>query len=350
MIKGFFDWLLEPVYDISKRFKTDPQSDVPDFATTLPEGIQELPIVTADKLEASNGAYRPLSFEEYIGQEQAKILIKATIAGTKSLNEKCPHILIYGPKGCGKTTLAKIIAKELGVKYQEIISTSVRHSNQLYEVIYQTEGGVLFFDEVHGISRELGEMMYPVMEDFVFQQEKISPFTMIGATTELGELEKTRAPFVDRFKLQIALEPYSLPEMKVIVKQYIQRRFPTITLEDWVITLIAENCRFTPRRAVALSDATVFMGKDVNKALNCFKILKQGFTAMDLSVLKLIARHEKGIGEQAICAYIGEQADTYRHRIEPYLLRHGLLIRTPRGRKITEEGLSKIEELNNVRT
>jgi len=328
---GFGDWLLQPVIDIYQGIKNAPP--------------------LRPKLTTARGkvkVFRPETFDEYIGQEKAKDILKSYIRAVKERNKTFPHILIHGKAGCGKTTLAKIIANELGEEFVETISSEISSSYDLeWKIDEVGEDGIIFLDEIHSLSRDTCESMYSMMEDFTLDGESIEPFTLIGATTELGEILKDRRPFYDRFKIIIELEDYTELQLSAIAYQFKQNSFPDDEIANYIYDEIGKNCRGTPRTAIRLLEATIYLNGDINRVLKNFSILKDGYTEKDLKILKYIAKSKGGVGLQGLSAYLGTSAENYTYEIEPYLLKQGLIIRTPRGRKIAEDGLSKIEELDN---
>jgi len=316
----FISWLVEPFVDILVEEKEEKYID-------------------------KSRIFRPLNFEEYIGQKNAKELLKNYITGIKQRNVVFPHTLIYGIAGCGKTTLARIIAKELNVNFISIIASDLEESEEIISKINETDGGILFVDEIHSLNREIAEKFYPLMEDF----KNVKPFTLIGATTELGEILNNRKPFVDRFKIIIELENYSIEDLVKIICQYKNKVFANETIENETYKIIAENCRNTPRTAIRLIEATIYFNGNIARVLKCCNILQNGLTTKDLKVLEYIASNEKGVGLNSIAQYLDTSTQNYIYNIEPYLLQNNLITRTSRGRKITQRGYQTIKELNEIR-
>jgi len=365
MIKKLFSWIFEPADAIYNDLKKNRIEEIiNDCEITLPK--KEL--ITKSSNDSS--LFRPLNFNQYIGQARAKDILKSYLSNIQKRNMTMPHILLSGSAGLGKTTLAKIIANELQVNFKEIISSKIESSKQLYDLLKDLDGGVLFLDEAHALSRDLVEPLYPIMEDFKIgdsnttnnkritiypegftpkeeTSDKIKPFTLIGATTEVGEIIKTRRPFYDRFKIKLELEDYNLDEIKLIINQYMKKTFPSDVIDSNSLHDIASNSRFVPRRAIALLEASVLMG-DTNKALNSYQIIKNGYTKKDLKVLEIIGQHPKGVGLQALTSYLGISQATYNYEIEPYLLRNNLILRGTRGRILSTEGKTVLASLKGI--
>ena len=288
--------------------------------------------------------FRPETFDEYIGQRKAKRILQNYIKAVKERNKIMPHILLYGKAGMGKTTLARIIANELQVNIVEVITSNIVDIYQIFEYLEQADGGILFLDEIHAITRDNAEKLYSLMEDFMYNGRYVKPFTLIGATTEVGEIIRTKRPFYDRFKIIIELEEYTKEDLIQIAKQYQERVFKE-ELEEEIYEILANNCRNTPRTLIRLLEATNYFDKNINEVLESFGIIKDGFTYKDLTILKYIAQNEKGVGLQGLISYLDTSRDNYLYEIEPFLLKNGCIIRTPRGRKITQKGLEIIRML-----
>ena len=337
--KGFLSWFFQPVTECFDGDVWGPNEeravDVSSF--TLPQ---------APQMKMKPKVFRPTTFADYIGQEKAKNILKAYIKGTKEREKIMPHVLIHGKAGCGKTTLAKIIAAELGVMIKESITSGFDLST-LSDTLREVENSILFLDEIHGLPREGAEQLYSAMEDFQVDGYNIGEFTLIGATTELGEIIKDRRPFYDRFKIIIELEDYEPKDLATIAKQYKEKTFPDDVMTDEVLAKIGRNSRGTPRTAIRLTEATIYLGGDLDQVLDNYSIIKDGFTLKDLKVLEYVGQNENGVGLQGLASYLQTSTENYTYEIEPYLLQQGLILRTPRGRKITDNGLKKIKELKS---
>lgn len=293
----------------------------------------------------TNVIFRPQNFIEYIGQERAKERLWNYIKGSKERNRVFPHTLLSGEPGTGKTTLAKILANELGVKFEECISSDLQDIELVRNKIDVVNGGVFFQDEIHSLPKEIAEKMYPIMEDFKCSGQFINPFTLIGATTEIGSIIDDRKPFYDRFEIILELEDYTIKELIQIGEQYRKRVFPNDNLDSDIYKIIALNCRCNPRSLIRLLKSTIYFGGNINKVLFNFGIIKNGFTEKDLKVLQYINNNERGVGLQGIAAYLGTQTKNYLYETEPYLLKNNLIVRTMKGRKITENGFKLLNEL-----
>lgn len=331
-MKNIIDWMLDPIVEcLASHFHE--------------EEIKQAGINFKIPKNSSLSLYRPDKFIDYIGQSRAKNTLKSYIDATKTRQQVMPHILIHGKAGCGKTTLARIVAKELGVNYKEIITSTIKCSFDLISQINEVDGGILFLDEIHALDRPTAESIYMIMEDFRYNQQSIKPFTLIGATTEMGELIKDRRPFVDRFKIHIELENYSETDLSKMMRQYRNMVFPKDELSDETFDLVSKNCRLTPRIGIRLLESIIYLNGDIKTALNNAGIIKDGYTEKDLKILRYIEQNDKGVGLQGLASYLGTSTKNYENDIEPYLLQNNLIVRTPRGRKITVTGKSKIQEL-----
>jgi len=354
---NFFEWLigankydakkekaltekrLEAIYSKTDNVFIGSQEEIEKFSKLLNKEKVNKPTTSM--------VYRPHTFNDYIGQSQAKEYLQRYIDGTKKRKRQFPHTIITGYAGTGKTALAKIIANELNLPFQEVLSARIKDPMELIEVVENIEGGILFLDEVHALDREIVEMLYTLMEDFQFEGRLFKPFTMIGATTEYGEMVENRKPFLDRFKIKITLEDYSKNDISQIVKKYKERTFKDDNISDLVYNKIAENCRFTPRVGISLLDSAVFLNGDIDTTLKSANIIKKGFTNKDLEYLEAIALSPKGIGLNAIASSLMTSKKDVTEQIEPYLFKNKMVISTKTGRIITDAGKALIIELKN---
>ena len=328
-------------------------------------------IVTNHELEADafEKTIRPDSFDEYIGQTDVKENIKVFVKAAKLRGTNLDHVLLYGPPGLGKTTLAHIIANELGTNIKTASGPTIEKSGDLAAILSTLEpNDVLFIDEIHRIPRYIEEILYSAMEDFKLdiiiggegQSRSIKidlpPFTLIGATTRSGDLS---APLRDRFGIMCKLEFYSDEELAEIVKR--SARVLDLEIEENAAHEIAIRSRKTPRIANRLlkrvGDFALVEGigvitlELVKKALTRLKINESGLDIADVQYLMSIIEKFNGgpVGIESIASSIGEEATTIEDVIEPFLLQEGYVKRTSRGRIITEKAYREFK-INNQRT
>ena len=328
-------------------------------------------IVTNHELEADafEKTIRPDSFDEYIGQTDVKENIKVFVKAAKLRGTNLDHVLLYGPPGLGKTTLAHIIANELGTNIKTASGPTIEKSGDLAAILSTLEpNDILFIDEIHRIPRYIEEILYSAMEDFKLdiiiggegQSRSIKidlpPFTLIGATTRSGDLS---APLRDRFGIMCKLEFYSDEELAEIVKR--SARVLDLEIEENAAHEIAIRSRKTPRIANRLlkrvGDFALVEGNGVitlelvKKALTRLKINESGLDIADVQYLMSIIEKFNGgpVGIESIASSIGEEATTIEDVIEPFLLQEGYVKRTSRGRIITEKAYREFK-INNQRT
>ena len=300
---------------------------------------------------------RPESINEYIGQTDVKENIQVFVSAAKMRDEPLDHVLLYGPPGLGKTTLAFIIAHELGTNIKTASGPSIEKSGDLAAILSSLEpGDVLFIDEIHRMPRYIEEILYPAMEDFSLDiivgsegnsrniKIDLPPFTLVGATTRAGDLS---APLRDRFGIISKLQFYTIEELKEIIKR--TARVLSVEIEDDAAYELATRSRGTPRIANRLfkrvRDFALVKGDGVididitNEALNRLKVDKIGLDNTDHELLLAIINKYNGgpVGIEAISSTIGEEVTTIEDVIEPYLLQMGLLKRTAIGRVVTDK-------------
>ncbi len=308
--------------------------------------------LTEDQLELS---IRPEELEEYIGQKEVKENLEIFIKAAKMREEPLDHVLLYGPPGLGKTTLAYIIAHELGSNIRTTSGPSIEKSGDLAAVLSSLEpGDVLFIDEIHRIPRFIEEILYSAMEDFTLDiivgndsssrniRIDLPPFTLVGATTRAGDLT---GPLRDRFGIINKLNYYTVEELQMIAKR--TAKVLEVTIEDDAAYELARRSRGTPRIANRLfrrvRDYALVMGNGVMNleitklALDKLKVDGLGLDETDYHLLKSIIEKFNGgpVGIEAIASSIGEEQTTIEDVYEPYLLQTGLLKRTSRGRIVT---------------
>ncbi len=299
---------------------------------------------------------RPTKLDEYVGQEKVKQSLEVYIKAAKSRKDALDHVLLYGPPGLGKTTLAHIIANELGSQFKITSGPAIEHAADLAAILTNlNKNDVLFIDEIHRLNKSVEEILYPAMEDFALDfivgkgpsaknmRLKIQPFTLIGATTKAGMLT---SPLRDRFGVISRLELYKDDELQVIVKR--SAKILNIDIDESASLDIAKRSRGTPRIANRLlkrvRDYAEVLGsgkitKDIaDKALAKMEIDELGLDFIDRKILESIIHKFDGgpVGLDTLSATISEDSSTIEDVYEPYLLQLGFVARTPRGRVALE--------------
>ena len=313
--------------------------------------------------EVLESSIRPLVLDEYIGQSEVKENIHVFIEAAKMRNETLDHVLLYGPPGLGKTTLAYIIAREMGVNIKTASGPSIEKSGDLAAILSTLEpGDVLFIDEIHRMPRYIEEILYPAMEDFTLDiiigsegnsrniKIDLPPFTLVGATTRAGDLS---SPLRDRFGIVSKLKFYTDDELSAIVKR--TSRVLKMNITDDAALELAKRSRGTPRianrlfkrvRDFALVDKKEVIDLEVmQKALDRLKVDKGGLDEADHQLLRAIIERFNGgpVGIEALASSIGEEVSTIEDVMEPYLLQEGYLKRTTRGRCVTPKAYEQLE-------
>ena len=322
--------------------------------------MQEESVVTNYHLEDDqlmDNTIRPESISEYIGQEDVKENITVFVEAAKMRNEPLDHVLLYGPPGLGKTTLAFIIAHELGTNIKTASGPSIEKSGDLAAILSSLEpGDVLFIDEIHRMPRYIEEILYPAMEDFSLDiivgsegnsrniKIDLPPFTLVGATTRAGDLS---APLRDRFGITSKLQFYTVEELTDIIKR--TARVLDVEIEEEAARELAKRSRGTPRIANRLfkrvRDFALVKGNGTvdlaitEDALERLKVDKMGLDNTDHELLLAVIEKFGGgpVGIEALSSSIGEEVTTIEDVYEPYLLQTGLLKRTSRGRIATDK-------------
>src|SRR5579859_3074821 len=314
-------------------------------------------ILSAEQLPEDDidRSLRPRRLDDFIGQEAVKDQLSVSIAAAASRDEALDHVLLAGPPGLGKTSLAQIIAAELGVPFVQTAGPALERKGDVAAFLTALEPRSVFFvDEIHRLARTLEETFYPAMEDHrlpitVGQGAgarvvtlELPPFTLVGATTRTGLLT---TPLRDRFGIQARLEPYSVAELAAIVRRSAQ--ILDVGLEEDGALAIAARSRGTPRVANRLLKRVrdfaevrmegVVTAAAAHAALELLEVDERGLDRLDREILRTICEKFDGgpVGLSTLAVAVGEEQDTIEDVYEPYLLKEGLLKRTPRGREAT---------------
>lgn len=302
------------------------------------------------------GSLRPQTLVDYIGQEKVKDNLKIYIEAAKQRGDALDHVLFYGPPGLGKTTLAGIIANEMGVHMKVTSGPAIEKPGEMAAILNNLqEGDLLFVDEIHRLNRQVEEVLYPAMEDYAIDimigkgatarsiRLDLPHFTLVGATTRAGLLT---APLRDRFGMIHRLEFYTVEELTVIIRQSAKKL--GVMIDEKGAVELARRSRGTPRLANRILKRVrdfaqvkydgVITEEIAKVALDLMDVDKMGLDHVDRNILVTMIEKFKGgpVGLDTLAAAIGEDAGTIEDVYEPYLIQNGFLNRTPRGRMVTD--------------
>ena len=302
------------------------------------------------------GSLRPQYLKDYIGQQKAKEILKIYIEAAKQRNDALDHVLFYGPPGLGKTTLAGIIANEMGVNLKVTSGPAIEKPGEMAAILNNLqEGDLLLVDEIHRLNRQVEEVLYPAMEDYAIDimigkgatarsiRLDLPKFTLVGATTRAGMLT---APLRDRFGVIHRLEFYSVEELKLIIQH--SAKILNVEIDENGARELARRSRGTPRLANRILKRVrdfaqvkyngVITEEVANVALDLLDVDKMGLDHIDRNILMTMIEKFSGgpVGVETLAAAIGEDSGTIEDVYEPYLIKNGFVNRTPRGRVVTE--------------
>ena len=316
---------------------------------------------SADLNNEKHNNLRPESFDEHVGQERLKQTLSISINAAKKRSDiaSMGHVLLYGPPGLGKTSCAYLIAKELGSNIKIFSAPALERPKDIIGILMSlNQGDVLFIDEIHRLNKVTEELLYPAIEDFEvdlnagkddstrIMRLKINKFILVGATTKLGYIS---APLRDRFLHVHRMEYYTEEELSQVIAKSAAKL--SLKINDEALLEVASRSRGTPRIANRLlrlvRDYSEHLEKNLldletaQKALDLYQIDKHGLDNMDKKILQVLIEHYQGgpAGLETIAGLIGEDKNTVEDYYEPFLIQSGLLLRTQRGRIVTEKGL-----------
>jgi holliday junction DNA helicase RuvB len=327
-----------------KRIDSQLSNSMGDIDTSGIEEIRTFPNI--DPLEL-------LLFEDFIGQEKVIDVLRIAVQSALLKQRSLDHVLFYGPAGVGKSLLAIILRNEMNALYKTFLGSELKNVSSLTEMFtflsVPSFNKILFIDEMHHIPTKTAENLYEAVQDFRIKTIKIPPFTLIGATTEPGDIPR---PLLDRFSYQLKLDPYSKDDLALMLL----KKYPTLDEEvaDYIANRSKGNPRITYTYLKQIDNAAIVDGSEIKARhaeffMEIMQINSDGLTVDDIKLLKLLADTPLPLGKVTLCSILGFSESDYNFMIEPYLLRLGFMTILPRGRKITSSGFNYLIEKGILR-
>ena len=341
---SLFEFVKSFSHDLEENsvpYNEEKEKNSPLEVTIKPEALDTSNISEGE----GNTAFRPTSFEQYIGQEKAKKRALCYIEGCQKYKDHFPNTFLSAPAGCGKTVFANILANMLDKKFVTCTAGEIKSEQQLVDKIVECESGILFLDEAHRITNKIGTFLLPILEEYKIAGKKIKPFSMFFATTHKGNLSENLSALVQRFPLQIELDNYKYNELIRIFQQFLVKQYENENINNDIFLKIAKNCRGTPRIGLSLLREYIYI-RDWNRVKDNNNLVYNSLTKRDIKLLNYI-NQSGGASKSSLAKYLRIESKTYEFEVEPFLINQELITISNK-RKITEKGQKLLKDLNNA--